>query len=450
MKKRFFALALVFVLIFSVVPVQAATVADVTAQINGVQAQITALENELERDYPNVVSVNGQIIKSNPLTVKVMQLFGYEYYVVQNPVAGSEYMFGMYYNNYHKVTGSTVIYVDGVATNATVVGTGYPRAKEIKRQLNDLKTQLSELDDQLYIAQQDDKLRPVLERNGHLKSLQSVRQDGVRLICKVGNPYLLVCGEETEPKYSPNAEGFYYMRNHKVYPMELSGGIKDYGVRIADYDLNVTPVVVSGVTMIAPRPLVEWLGGSMDWDASTGVITCSLNGNTVVVVIGNNIAYVNGVAETMPGAVTVYNNKTVVPLRFVAEKLGCRVEWISDGQYIQIYGGTNRRAGTTVEELPPEYSWAAPLLGSWTGCNIIWNAAGQYIEFRELMSLTEDFCGKLAYNEAGSLCATLEPMEKTNGGSGGYCQINSYDGDRIDAYFKTSHGDIIPGTYTRW
>lgn len=447
MNRRFLILALVFVLIFGVVPAQAATTAEITAQMDSVQAQITALENELERDYPNVVSVNGEIIRSNPLTVKVMQLFGYDYYVVQNPVAGSEYMFGMYYNNYHKVTGSTVIYVDGVAINATVVGTGYPRAKEIKRQLNDLKTQLSELDDQLYLAQLDDKLRPIQERNGHLKSLQSVRQDGVRLICKLGNPYLLVCGEEAKPVYSPNSGGVYYMRRLQVYPMELSGGIKDYGVRIEEYNPNATPVVVGGVTMIPPRPLVEWLGGSLDWDASTGVITCNLSGNTVVVVIGSNIAYVNGVAETMPGAVTIYNNKTVVPLRFVAEKLGCRVEWIPEGQYIQIYGGTNQRAGYAVEELPPEYSWAAPLLGIWSDCDIIWNAAGQYVEFKWAAG---NGCGKLAYNEAGSLCATTEPMEKTSGGSDGssYWQINSFTENQIEANLINSH-NVFPFTFKR-
>lgn len=35
--------------------------------------------------------------------------------------------------------------------------------------------------------------------------------------------------------------------------------------------------------------------------------------------------------------VTIYGGKTVIPLRFVSENLGRRVEWIQAGQYIRVY-----------------------------------------------------------------------------------------------------------------
>ena len=51
------------------------------------------------------------------------------------------------------------------------------------------------------------------------------------------------------------------------------------------------------------------------------------NDKLVVIPIGSTKAYVNGQATTMQTAAKIINNKTIIPLRFVATSLGMQVSW---------------------------------------------------------------------------------------------------------------------------
>lgn len=99
-----------------------------------------------------------------------------------------------------------------------------------------------------------------------------------------------------------------------------------------DSDASIKPQVKkingNGYTMLPLRAVVEAMGGTVAYNASTKVITLTYNGNTLTHTIGTTKATVNGTAKTMDVASYAENNRTYVHLR-VIEMLssGVKVNW---------------------------------------------------------------------------------------------------------------------------
>lgn len=87
-----------------------------------------------------------------------------------------------------------------------------------------------------------------------------------------------------------------------------------------------TPYVVGdGVTLVPLRVITEAFGAEVGWIAETQTITLKYPGVEIVLQIGNPIAEVNGVAETLLAAPELPNSSTMVPLRFISETFGATV-----------------------------------------------------------------------------------------------------------------------------
>ncbi|KQO18701.1 stalk domain-containing protein [Paenibacillus sp. Leaf72] len=87
------------------------------------------------------------------------------------------------------------------------------------------------------------------------------------------------------------------------------------------------PVNTNGNVLVPFRSIFESLGAKVEWDSTTQTVTATKEGKTIVLTIGSNIAYVNGVAITLSAAPQLINGTTMVPVRFVSEALGGLVEW---------------------------------------------------------------------------------------------------------------------------
>jgi len=74
------------------------------------------------------------------------------------------------------------------------------------------------------------------------------------------------------------------------------------------------------------------LGGTIAWDGTERKVTISFKGTNIELWIDKPTALVNGSsakidpnnAEVVP---KIINSRTMIPLRFVAESLGCDVQW---------------------------------------------------------------------------------------------------------------------------
>ena len=86
---------------------------------------------------------------------------------------------------------------------------------------------------------------------------------------------------------------------------------------------------------------MEALGGTVGWNAKTQAVTISLGYNTIILQIGNANASVNGQdkyidPQNLKVVPEIINSRTMLPLRFVAESLGCDVDWDNTTKTITI------------------------------------------------------------------------------------------------------------------
>ncbi len=94
------------------------------------------------------------------------------------------------------------------------------------------------------------------------------------------------------------------------------------------------PVIIPkwGRTVVPIRAIVEALGGTIEWDGVARKVTIKFNGNIIELWIDNPEARVNGKGKWIDEnnhdvRPIIVNDRTMLPLRFVVENLGCRVEW---------------------------------------------------------------------------------------------------------------------------
>lgn len=92
-------------------------------------------------------------------------------------------------------------------------------------------------------------------------------------------------------------------------------------------NLSCNPVVHNGTTMVPFRSIFEALGLSVSWDASTQKVTGKNGKVEISFIIGQSKAYVNGVEKALTVAPFIYNDYTLVPVRFIAEATGYIVKW---------------------------------------------------------------------------------------------------------------------------
>jgi uncharacterized repeat protein (TIGR02543 family) len=105
--------------------------------------------------------------------------------------------------------------------------------------------------------------------------------------------------------------------------------------------LDSPPVIKNGRTLVPIRAIIEALGGTVGWDGTARKATVTLGSTTIELWIGKAVAKVNGVSTPIDPANAnvvpeIINGRTMLPVRFVSENLGCLVEWADATKTITI------------------------------------------------------------------------------------------------------------------
>jgi len=116
------------------------------------------------------------------------------------------------------------------------------------------------------------------------------------------------------------------------------------GVRTeVDPGRATTPIIIAewGRTLLPIRSVIESLGGTIAWDGSEKKVTINISGTKVELWINKNYAYVNGKKvqiDSSNAKVTpiIKNDRTMLPIRFVAESIGAYVNWYQADKSILI------------------------------------------------------------------------------------------------------------------
>jgi hypothetical protein len=118
-------------------------------------------------------------------------------------------------------------------------------------------------------------------------------------------------------------------------------GSTDYTVNGQSQTMDTAPVITDGRTLLPIRFVATPLGATVNWDPAQQMVTVSLNSNTVELWINQATANVNGAAtpidSTNPAVTPVIaGGRTMLPLRFIAESLGCQVNWDASTQEVTV------------------------------------------------------------------------------------------------------------------
>lgn len=368
MRQKLLALALTLALVVSLCPVALANEYDdtrnqINAQIDGINQQIDTLKAEYRKNYSTVVFVSGRIVNESPLTVIEESLIGTpHFYIIQNPQSGSRSIRG-YYQGWHQIVGSTPIYYEQKNYTASIVNLCPARALEIQNEIDALEKAKSKLYDQRHNSEQDQASTVI----GYRDCLATYSGTGATIIFQLGNPMMYVTGARATEAFRKSGASHISFTNVTDKTIFSVGDERNsqYITYIEDFNFHAMPEVINGSTMVPIRPLIEWLGGEVIWDSASGSIACQLGPTKVELIIDSDVATVDGVTYPLPTPVTVRGGKTLVPLRFVSEQLGCSVEWMPVGQCILIYARTEewvlskyytKQVGDYYERWDPELS----------------------------------------------------------------------------------------------
>ncbi|HPJ12060.1 MAG TPA: stalk domain-containing protein [Caldisericia bacterium] len=98
--------------------------------------------------------------------------------------------------------------------------------------------------------------------------------------------------------------------------------------------LEAPPILESQRTFVPLRFISEIVGGSVLWDSEEKRIQVLYKQNEVVLWIGKREILVNGKKEKIDAPPFILNGRTLVPLRFVTEPLGAKIEWKAETRTI--------------------------------------------------------------------------------------------------------------------
>ncbi|MDR2751035.1 MAG: S8 family serine peptidase, partial [Clostridiales bacterium] len=98
--------------------------------------------------------------------------------------------------------------------------------------------------------------------------------------------------------------------------------------REIDPGRGTTPVIKQDRTLLPIRSVIEATGGTVLWDEKAQMVTIIDTDTVLQMVIGSRTIQVNGVSSSIDVAPDIINDRTMLPIRAVAENLGFDVGWI--------------------------------------------------------------------------------------------------------------------------
>ena len=97
---------------------------------------------------------------------------------------------------------------------------------------------------------------------------------------------------------------------------------------------NQKPAVVNNCTLVPVRFIAEALGYTVDWDSKDN--STIIDNGRITMYIGTNRAIIDGEKIELDVVTTIINERSIVPLRIIAETLDCTVDWFSGNKTVII------------------------------------------------------------------------------------------------------------------
>lgn len=103
---------------------------------------------------------------------------------------------------------------------------------------------------------------------------------------------------------------------------------------------DAQPQIFQNRTYVPIRTTCDALGLTIDWNSKTETLTFTREGVTIAHTMRSKIVYINGVKQTFDTASINKNNRTLMPIRMLAESIGATVTWDNDTRSVHITTNT--------------------------------------------------------------------------------------------------------------
>lgn len=116
---------------------------------------------------------------------------------------------------------------------------------------------------------------------------------------------------------------------------------------------GTTPVVVDNRTLLPVRALVEGIGGTVEWNPNTQTVTLTYKDDEIRLTINQAAAYLNDKEQTLDVTPVIINDRTMLPIRFIAESFGYKVDWTQETQTVTITNAADKAQATAEPTVQP-------------------------------------------------------------------------------------------------
>ena len=113
--------------------------------------------------------------------------------------------------------------------------------------------------------------------------------------------------------------------------MTINGAEKEI-----DPGMGTSPVIINERTLLPVRAIVEELGGTVEWNENQQEVKLGYENNEIILTIDSTSALLNGTEQTLDTAPVIIGDRTMLPIRFIAESFDLKVEWNGETQEVTI------------------------------------------------------------------------------------------------------------------
>jgi len=92
-------------------------------------------------------------------------------------------------------------------------------------------------------------------------------------------------------------------------------------------EFDSKPIIANDRTMVPVRFVTERLGAEVEWDGEEREVYINHYGDSMILKIDRSYAQINGKAVALDSPPFIKEDRTMVPLRFISENFGAEVSW---------------------------------------------------------------------------------------------------------------------------
>lgn len=104
--------------------------------------------------------------------------------------------------------------------------------------------------------------------------------------------------------------------------------------------IDVAPYIKNGRTMVPLRFISEAFGARVDYIDEDGIPGADIQYGSILIAVSvdSEVVWVDNLQKYLDVAPEIYNNRIFVPLRFFADTFKCQIDWDSENQIVKIVG----------------------------------------------------------------------------------------------------------------